>query len=49
LKRLARKKPFRIVLPQAENGQRDALGEDDKECVLELQRVALDLTPINEF
>ena len=40
---------FWIVFLLAENGQRDALGDDDKECVLEPQRVALDLAPINEF
>jgi hypothetical protein len=49
LKRFAGNKPFRIVFPQAENGQRDALGDDDKESVLEPQRVVLDLAPINEF
>jgi hypothetical protein len=45
----ARKQMFWIVFPQAKNGERDALGNDDKECVLKRQRVALDLASINEF
>ncbi len=38
-----------IVFPEAKNGERDALGNDDKKSVLEPQRVALDLASINEF
>lgn len=40
---------LRVVFPQAQNGERDALCNDDEECVLEPQRIALDLASINEF
>jgi hypothetical protein len=45
----ARKQMSWIVFPRTENGERDTLGDDDKECVLKPQRVALDLASINEF
>lgn len=45
----ARKQMFWIVFPQAKNGERDALGDNDKERVLKPQRVALNFAPINEF
>jgi len=38
-----------IFFSLAENSERDALGDDDKECVLKPQRIALNLASIDEL
>jgi hypothetical protein len=38
-----------IIVAQAEHRQRDGLGNDHKESVLEEKRVAFDLAPIDQF
>ena len=40
---------LRIIVSEAENGERNGLGDDDKECVLKEKSIAFDFAAVNKF